>query len=191
MAKKGLTRDIIMDAAVKLVEEKGYDSFSLRELAGRLGVRPASLYNHIKGVNEINEEVAMRASHMLHAILTEAMSDKDADTAFIDCAYAYRKFAEANPELYRALICIPPLDDEQIRRASFYSFEPLRIIVNSYNIPKPFSIHFIRSLRSFIHGFVELSGNGLMQRANVSKEETFDLAIRQFLIYLKEYSSHG
>lgn len=191
MAKKGLNHDIIMSAAIELVQEKGYESFSLRELAGRLGVQPASLYNHISGVTQINEAVAMHASQMLHTILTEAMTGKDADTAFIDCAYAYRKFTEDNPELYKALVRIPPVNDDQIRKASFYSFEPLRIVVSRYGMEKPASVHFVRTLRSFIHGFVELTGNGLMQRAYVSKEETFDFAIHQFLSYLKEYSNHG
>lgn len=191
MAKKGLNREMILDEAVKLVAEKGYDSFSLRELAGRLQVQPASLYNHISGIDEIHEGVALRASKMLHAILTDAMDGKDPDTAFTDCAYAYRRFTEENPELYKALICIPPTNDSQIRKASFYSFEPLRIVVNSYHMGQPASIHFVRTLRSFIHGFVELTGNGLMQKAGVSKEDTFDRAIRQFLSYLKENSHHG
>lgn len=180
-----------MEEAVKLVAEKGYDSFSLRELAGRLHVQPASLYNHIKGVDEIHEGVAVHASQMLHGILTEAMTGKEPDAAFIDCAYAYRRFTEEHPELYKALIRIPPINDDQIRRASFNSFEPLRAVVNSYGLGQPASIHFVRALRSFIHGFVELTGNGLMQKANVSKEETFDHAIRQFLSYLKENSHHG
>lgn len=191
MSKKGLSHDAIMDAAVQLVEEKGYDNFSLRELAGRLGVQPASLYNHIKGIDEINEAVAIHASQMLHTALTEAMSGKEKDAAFIDGAYAYRKFAEEHRELYKALIHIPSINDEQIHKASFYSFEPLREVVKCYGLEKPATIHFVRTLRSFIHGFVELIGNGLMQRAPTSKEETFDVAIHQFLSYLKEFSNHG
>lgn len=191
MAKRGLNHDAIMEAAVALVEEKGYDSFSLRELAGRLGVQPASLYNHIKGVDEINEAVALYASQQLHAALTEAMSGKDRDAAFIDGAYAYRKFAEERRELYQALIHIPSINDEQIHKASFYSFEPLREVVREYGLEKPYSVHFVRTLRSFIHGFVELIGNGLMQRAPDSKEKTFDVAIHQFLSYLKEFDNHG
>lgn len=190
MSKKGLNQEMILDEAVKLVAEKGYDSFSLRELAGRLNVQPASLYNHVKGIDEINEGVALRASGMLHTVLTEAMQGKEPDTAFLDCAYAYRRFSEEHPELYKALIRIPSLNDEQIRKASFYSFEPLRIVINSYGMGHPASIHFVRALRSFIHGFVELTGNGLMQKADVSKEDTFDLTIREFLSYLKEHGCH-
>ena len=191
MPKRGLNHDLITDAAVKLVEDKGYENFSLRELAYRLDVRPASLYNHIEGIDEINEAVALYASEKMHAALSEAIKGKDADTAFIDGAYAYRKFTEENPELYKALIHMPFLNDEHINKAAFYSFEPLREIVESYGLQKPVYIHFLRAFRSFIHGFVELTGNGLMHKAKVSREDTFDLAVRQFLAYLKEYDNHG
>lgn len=175
----------------KLVEDKGYENFSLRELAYRLNVQPASLYNHIKGIDEINEAVAMHTSEMMHAALAKAIDGKDADTAFIDGAYAYRKFTEENPELYKALIHIPLISDEHINKAALYSFEPLREIVKSYGLEKPFYIHFLRTFRSFIHGFVELTGNGLMHKAKVSIEDTFELAVHQFLSYLKEYDNHG
>lgn len=191
MAKKGLNHEAIIDAAVKLIEEKGYDNFSLRELAGRLGVQPASLYNHISGISEIHTVIALRTSEMLHAILTEAMNGKDPDSAFIAGVYAYRRFTEENPELYKALINMPSLNDEQVSIASFHSFEPLREIARSYGLERKDSVHFTRMLRSFIHGFVELKGNGFMYRSPVSREETFDFAIHQFLTYLKEYSSHG
>lgn len=190
MAIKKLNHDVIIDAAVKLVEAKGYDHFSLRELASRLEVQPASLYNHVKGLEEIHEEVAIRAAEMMHEVLAEAVSEKEDDTAFIDGVYAYRCFTEEHPELYKALIHIPPHDDEQIRKASFYSFQPLRKIVKRYGLERSIKVHFMRTLRSFIHGFAELSGNGLMQRSPVSKEESFDFAVHQFLLYLKENRHH-
>lgn len=191
MARKGLTHDAIIDEALKLIEEKGYDSFSLRELASRLDVQPASLYNHISGINELYTAVALQASEILHAILTDAMEGKAPDPAFVNGVYAYRAFTEEHPELYKALINIPSPDDEQVRMASFHSFEPLREIVRSYGLEEKDPTHFTRMLRSFIHGFVELKGNGFMYWSPVSAEETFDFAIHQFLTYLKEYSSHG
>ena len=53
MQKKGITPEKIYQAATQLIIEKGYDRFSLRELAGRLGVQPASLYSHVKNAEEI------------------------------------------------------------------------------------------------------------------------------------------
>lgn len=51
MIKKGLSSEIIYKAATNLVIERGYDNFSLRELAARLDVKPASLYSHVKNIN--------------------------------------------------------------------------------------------------------------------------------------------
>ncbi|WP_298563930.1 TetR/AcrR family transcriptional regulator [uncultured Aliiroseovarius sp.] len=44
-----LTRDAILAAAVKLADEAGSDSLSMRKLAAALGVEAMSLYNHFAG----------------------------------------------------------------------------------------------------------------------------------------------
>ncbi|HWJ78353.1 MAG TPA: helix-turn-helix domain-containing protein, partial [Niallia sp.] len=63
--KKGLTINTIIETATKLVEEKGYNNFSLRELAGRLNVKAASLYYHISGVDDITKAVGELASERM------------------------------------------------------------------------------------------------------------------------------
>lgn len=186
MPKKGLNQTAILQAAVALVEEKGYDSFSLRELAARLDVKPSSLYNFVQGVEEINSMVALHAADMLHEVLEKAVEGKDADTAFVDGTSAYLDFAQNNRELYRALIRMPASDDEKIVRAAFASYAPLRAVIRSYDIGEPDTLHFLRSLRSFMHGYVELIGNGFMQRGIATREETWNLVIQEFLRRLKE-----
>ena len=47
MAKKGLTKEIIVNAALEQIEKNGLSAFSLRNLAASLGVQVSSLYNHI------------------------------------------------------------------------------------------------------------------------------------------------
>ena len=43
VARKGLNIDRIVEVAADLIAETGFDQFSLRELADRLGVKTASL----------------------------------------------------------------------------------------------------------------------------------------------------
>lgn len=45
----------IIDAAIELLSENGYESFSTRKLARRLGVSPMTLYNYFSSRNEIIE----------------------------------------------------------------------------------------------------------------------------------------
>ncbi len=185
MAQKGLNHAHIMEVAVKLVEEKGYDHFSLRELAARLDVRPASLYNHIDGIGEINTAMAVKAAELLNRALTDAIGDREGDEAFLAAARAYRSFADGNPEIYKALIRMPASEDTDIRRAAFASFEPLRAVIKGYGVAERETIHFLRALRSAMHGFVELTSNGFMQRDTIPREETYELLIRGYLNVLK------
>jgi|SRR5699024_492456 len=49
----------IIQTAVKLFREKGYNSVSMRDLAAEMGIKAASLYNHIKSKEEILAEIIM------------------------------------------------------------------------------------------------------------------------------------
>ena len=61
MARQGLTHADIIDAAIKMIESEGLHSFSLRELASRLHIKAASLYNHIKSSDELHTEIGYYA----------------------------------------------------------------------------------------------------------------------------------
>lgn len=186
MPKKGLSKEYITEVATELLEEKGYDKFSLREIAARLGVKPASLYNHISGLDEINMNIAIRASEIAGGMLKKAAEGKNPDDAFIDCAIAYRQFALENPELYKAYIRKPKLKNSEVMNAGFESFAPIRDIVLSYGLKKEDTLNFIRGLRAVMCGFIELSNNGYMQKGNVSKDTSYEVIIRTYLKVLKE-----
>lgn len=47
------TKEEIFDAAVKMISESDYDSINLRELAGQVGIKAASIYNHFSSKQEI------------------------------------------------------------------------------------------------------------------------------------------
>jgi AcrR family transcriptional regulator len=61
---RGLTRDKILDVALELFNEQGYDKTSLREIAERLGVTKAALYYHFERKEDILLELHLR----LHAL---------------------------------------------------------------------------------------------------------------------------
>ena len=68
--RKGeLTAQRILDAAETVFAERGYDASSLREIAGRVGIREPGLYNHFAGKSEIYAAVLDRGlSPMLEAM---------------------------------------------------------------------------------------------------------------------------
>lgn len=186
MAKRGLNKENIIDAAERLVVEKGYENFSLREVATKLGVQPASLYNHVQGLDEMNTAVAIRAAEKMQQTLQEAVEGKEPDEAFSEGVRAYRRFAMENPELYKAFVRIPLLSDREVVRVAFRSFFPLRKVIDSYGLSKTENIHFVRGLRAFMHGFIELTNNGFMQKKDISRDATYEVVIEEWLKKLKE-----
>jgi AcrR family transcriptional regulator len=55
--KQPLSRDAIVDAAIKVLDAEGVDALTVRRLAQELGTGPATLYWHIKGKDELGELV--------------------------------------------------------------------------------------------------------------------------------------
>ena len=62
-------RERILDVALELFNEQGYDATSLREIAERLGVTKAALYYHFKSKGDILLELHLR----LHELGAAAM----------------------------------------------------------------------------------------------------------------------
>lgn len=58
--KKTIRRQVILDEAAKLFKEKGYGGTSMRDLAGNVGLEAASMYNYIKGKDEILALICQR-----------------------------------------------------------------------------------------------------------------------------------
>ena len=161
MRGKGLSAEAITDAAFELLVEKGYGNYTVRDLAVRLNVRAASLYNHIGGVESINQEVGKRAAKMLSKTLSDAIDGKEKEAAIEALAYAYRRFAQENPELYQAILGLPGLgENEELRKVGRESFRAFRQITNRYQIPRETGVHFSRCYRSALHGFASLTQSG-------------------------------
>lgn len=107
MARKGLNTDCIVDAAAGLIAEKGFDQFSLRELADRLSVKTASLYNHINSLSELTSNIGQFVFERMAGQLYSGTEDASSFDALYNVAIEYRKFAKENPELCKTIVKIP------------------------------------------------------------------------------------
>ena len=69
-------RDVIINVAAGLFKEKGYKASSMRELATRVGVEAASLYNHIKSKDELLKEICFTVLKKFHAHIEKLENEK-------------------------------------------------------------------------------------------------------------------
>jgi len=73
---RGGTAERILDAAEELFAENGFAGTAVRDIANRVGLNPASLYNHFPGKQEMYEAVLDRALTPIFQLLTELTSSQ-------------------------------------------------------------------------------------------------------------------
>ncbi|MER6504131.1 TetR/AcrR family transcriptional regulator C-terminal domain-containing protein [Streptomyces sp. NPDC001455] len=99
-----LDREAIVRAALDLIDEVGAQGFSIALLARRLRVRPSSLYNHVKGREDILAGVRELVAAPIDAGVFE---DHPWDEALISWARLYRAAFAAHPQAVSLLATIP------------------------------------------------------------------------------------
>jgi TetR/AcrR family tetracycline transcriptional repressor len=115
----GLSRDRIVEAALRLIDESGLESFSVREVARMLGVYPTALYWHIAGGR--NALLAEVASTTLRDVAPPfSVGDDWADwirTLFHQCRDSLRHHPNVAPLLGAQLVSNAGVDPALVERA--------------------------------------------------------------------------
>ena len=101
----GNLRQALVDAALKLIEEKGPTGFTLSEAAKSAGVTPAAVYRHFEGREDLIAEAA-RQGYQIFADLMDyayAKGQPSALASFEATGRAYLAFARKYPGHYVAM----------------------------------------------------------------------------------------
>ena len=61
----------MVDVAVKVFTERGYDGTSMADIASALGVHKSSIYHHVSGKEQLLDDAVKRALNALHGMLAE------------------------------------------------------------------------------------------------------------------------
>ena len=104
---RAVSADAIARHAVALLDEHGIDALSLRTVAGRLGVAPASLYSRLDGVDDILD---LALDHAL-----DLASPEGSTTGHIDLLTAYYEHLLAHPWTVRVTALRPPRGPAHLR----------------------------------------------------------------------------
>lgn len=101
----GNLKQALVEAALKLIEEKGPTGFTLSEAAKTAGVTPAAVYRHFEGREDLIAEIA-RQGYEVFADLLEYAYDTGKPSAmasFEAVGRAYLAFARKYPGHYIAM----------------------------------------------------------------------------------------
>ena len=99
-----LSRGLIFETALRLLDERGESGASLREIARELGVRPSALYNHIDGQDDLISGIRELVSDRIDVTGFETLPW---DRALEQWARSYRIAFAAHPPTIALLGVIP------------------------------------------------------------------------------------
>ena len=178
MPKKGLNREIIVEAAVRLIEQRGIPGLSMRELADTLDVKAASLYNHITGMDDLMGQVGLWAVELRTAAQLEAIAGKTRLQALIALADTYRAFALEHRELDRVIMGLQRNLSPVLPQASQQVLKPILQVLDGYALSDEQKTHWHRVLRATMHGFCFHEHIGGFSHSELSVRDSYHLAIR-------------
>ena len=79
-----LTQMFVVETAVRLFNQQGYDRTSMNEIAGALGITKAALYYHFAGKEEILVAGITRATETVQAEIKASLNQQDSAQGQVD-----------------------------------------------------------------------------------------------------------
>ncbi|KUO16007.1 TetR-like C-terminal domain-containing protein [Streptomyces dysideae] len=160
MARAGITADRLVAAAADLADEVGFENVTLSALARHFGVKDASLYSHVKNLQDLRTRLALLAGGEMIDRIAAAVAGRAGKDALAAFAGAYREYALERPGRYAATqIRIDQslvTDAPAFRRTAEITYGMLR----AYGLEEPDLTDAVRLLRSTFHGYCALESTG-------------------------------
>ena len=112
-SKPLLSRRGIATEALALVDEEGIEALTTRRLAKRLGVEGPSLYNHVKGRDDLLDEMTALIDEQVD---TSLLRHPDWQIGLVEFARSYRRAFAAHPHIV-ATVSSRPVNTHTALRA--------------------------------------------------------------------------
>jgi AcrR family transcriptional regulator len=169
-----LAKADVVAAALEVVQAEGADALGISRVARELGIKPPSLYNHVRSGNELAWLVVLDANASLVAWLSAAVSAVDDPREQLRAlAFGVRRWAKDNAGLYALMDRVKPDNEAPDAKPVLQELLGLfRRPLEQLGVPDGELVHAMRSLRSAVHGFVLLEASGQFQLAD-DPEESF------------------
>lgn len=133
----------MIQRGIQLLNEAGYNGFSLRKIAAMCGVTHSAPYKHFKSKNELIEAIVQEVSGSFKAALEEAvqMYPDDIENQIIELGKCYVRFMVENPDYMRFIFINPSQKQINMIHECGGSTEPYRIFKES-------ALHYLEWLKT-------------------------------------------
>jgi AcrR family transcriptional regulator len=146
-----ITREVVLAAALEIIDADGADGLSMRRLARALGRDPMILYRHAPNKAALLDSVA----ETVLAQLTVDPADPDWAAQLRAIARGYRRLALAHPRMVPLLVTRPLATPLALRpQGTLRPLEDILALLTRAGFSGSDALHIYRALFGFLHGHV-------------------------------------
>ncbi|WP_253250271.1 TetR/AcrR family transcriptional regulator [Arthrobacter globiformis] len=135
----------ITEAALRLIEKKGYDGLTMAALARSLNVAPSALYNHVKSKGDV---LLLVEDHLASLVDVSAFGAGPWEDAVRKWAWSYRDVFSRHTPLIPVIAVLPVTDAPQ----TLAMYETVSAGFRDAGFPEERIVSSIVALESFIFG---------------------------------------
>jgi TetR/AcrR family tetracycline transcriptional repressor len=108
-----ISREQVIDEALRIVQARGYEALTVRELSAALGVAPMSLYRHVRNKDDLLDEIVDR---LLAAAWQPRANESDWRRWLTQAADRLRRFLVQQPAALRVYLTHPVISPAAVAR---------------------------------------------------------------------------
>lgn len=185
MARAGLDKALVVERAAQLANEVGLDHIQLKMLAESLNIQPPSLYNHIRGLDDLHHELMLYGWRHMEEQMVKAAADVSGYAAWEAVCRAFYAYAVENPGVFSVMLWYNKYQDQETMAATGKIFSICSKITVSLGISDENCSHLIRTFRAFLEGFSLLVNNNAFGHS-LSVQDSFEVSLKVLITGMKE-----
>lgn len=177
MSRADIDKSVIINKAVELANEIGFEKVTLKLLASNLNIKPPSLYNHINGLEDLQKEVMLYGWKQLEERVIEAAIGVTGYDALEAMGRTFYKYATENSGVFDAMLWYNKFQSDEMQDATKRIFSVIYKIFSTLNISQENCDHLIRTYRAFLEGYILLVNNNAFGHP-LSIEGSFEISLK-------------
>lgn len=158
-AKKQVTREALLDAAVEIIRKDGIDALNMRTLAQKCNCSTQPIYLSFSGAEELKNEVVKKINCVFETFINEEIASKKYPE-YKAIGMGYVRFAKEEKELFKYLMMRNRCKDSDWEAESFD--KPTYLIMQNYGLYKDNAQKLHAEMWIFVHGIASMFATGYL-----------------------------
>lgn len=159
MERPPLTRPSLVAAAADLADREGFDVVTISAVARQVGVKPASIYSHLKDLAALLDGVHELALGELADLIAGGIAGRSGRDALAALGQAHRDYAREHPGRWSAMQR-PAGPEVAGSAAALRIVEYIWAVLRGYDLPANELVHATRFVGATLNGYLALEKAG-------------------------------